>query len=121
MKKAKSAAGAASAAYRNVNKKLAKTVGIAATHSARPSVDFEQILDGIPPAMREMALEWYKRGIKRGIAFATDRVVDGTFQFNEDNELESPEEIIVRVRTKFTGEEWKRHEIAITPEDVGFT
>lgn len=112
---------AASAVYRKASNKVSQATGKEAVHSRYPKLDFEAAVDSIQASSKEKALEWYERGIKRGIAFATDRVADKTIQVEQDGTLIAPENFKVKVRTKFQGDEWKSHELVIDPEAVGFS
>lgn len=120
MHKTKTPAGAASAAYRNANKKLAKAVGVDPMSGPRPSADFEMILEAIPDAMREKALEWYERGIRRGIAYATDRMADGTIQLDDDGSVIAPDVLTVKVWTRIKGKK-EHHVLEVEAEEVGFS
>jgi hypothetical protein len=74
----KSPVGAASATYRKAVNGIASAVGLPPSHSKYPSEDFEAALESIPDALKEKALEWYIRGIKQGMAKATDLMAEGT-------------------------------------------
>ncbi len=88
-------------------------------HTRWPSQDFELLLDEIPEAMKAKALEWYERGIKRGLARATDLMGSGKITV-KDGVVYAPSEIQVNVRTKFRGEEWESREFIVDTTDIGF-
>ncbi len=111
---------AASATYRKATNKIATTLGREPLHSRSPRQDFELLVDDLPASIKERALQWYERGIKRGIAYATDKVVDGTFKLDDDGSLIAPDIFSLKVRTKILNGKWESHKIEIDPEDVGF-
>ncbi|CAJ3456006.1 Uncharacterised protein [Burkholderia pseudomallei] len=113
-------AGASSATYRKVVNALAeKVLDQDPRHTRYPSQDFELLLDEIPEAMKAKALEWYERGIKRGMARATDLMASGKITL-ENGTVYAPAEIQVRVKTKFRGEEWESREFTVDAEEIGF-
>ncbi len=111
--------GGPSATYRKVVNKISEKLNKDPEHSKYPSKDFELALDKMSEEMKRKALDWYEKGIKRGMAVATDMVADGIFYFKEDM-LYSPKEIKVNVRIKFKGEERESKEFIIDPEEIGF-
>lgn len=115
----KSPIGAASATYRKVVNGIASAVGQKPTHSKFPSEDFEAALELIPEAFKEKALEWYIRGIKRGMAKATDLMAEGTI-YVQDGAVIAPATMELKVRTKFRGDEWCRHEVEVQAKEIGF-
>ncbi|CAB3643582.1 hypothetical protein [Trinickia soli] len=111
--------GAAPATYRKVVNGLSRALDRDPVHTRRPSQDFELLLDEIPEAMKTKALEWYERGIKRGLARATDLMGSGKITVAE-GVVYAPSEIQVNVRTKFRGEEWESREFIVASTDIGF-
>ncbi len=119
MRRKKDTVAAASKTYRKVNKLLSKAVGVRVVHSKYPSDDFQNLLDQVDENMKTMALNWYERGIKRGISFATDCVLDGTIVKSRGS-ITAPNILPVKVRTRFKDENWHRRTFKIKAEDVGF-
>jgi len=114
----KSPAGASSATYRKVVNGIASAVGQKPSHSKYPSEDFEAALELIPDALKEKALEWYIRGIKRGMAKAIDLMAEGTI-YVQDGTVRAPPTMEVKVRTKLRGE-WDRHAVEVQAKEIGF-
>jgi hypothetical protein len=110
---------AASATYRKAVNKIAEALDKDPEHSRYPSADFETALESIPETMREKALEWYERGIRRGLSKATDLMADKTI-YLEDGVVYAPKIIQVKVRTKMRGRKWVQHEFSISCCDIGF-
>lgn len=120
MMKSNTPTGASSATYRTAVNKLAKKLKRKPIHTNRPSFDFEEMIDEIlPEAMKEKALEWYQRGIKRGMDKATDLMVSGKIH-RKGEVVYAPEKMKVRVRTKFSGEDWENHLFLIRSKEIGF-
>ncbi len=71
--------GGPSATYRKVVNKISEKLNKNQEHSKYPSKDFELVLDKMSEEMKMKALDWYERGIKRGMTVATDMVADGEF------------------------------------------
>ena len=67
---------ASSKTYRKTVNGIAEALDQEPNHSSRPSLDFETALEGIPEAIKQKAIEWYVRGIKRGMAKATDLMAE---------------------------------------------
>lgn len=110
---------AASATYRKAINEIAEAVGKDPEHSRYPRTDFEAALESIPEAMREKALEWYERGIRRGLSTATDLMADKTI-YLKDGVVYAPKTIKVKVRIKMSGTEWTSREFSIRSSDIGF-
>lgn len=110
---------AASATYRKAVNGIARTTNQKPNHTKYPSLDLEEALETIPEAIKQKAIEWYIRGIKRGMAKATDLMLEKKICL-KDEILYSPENISMSVRTKFKGEDWQHHKISIKPHEIGF-
>lgn len=116
-------AAASSKTYRKATKKLYEHMGKSPVHTNTPSDDFDAALEELSEVERKRVLTWYRRGIRRGLIFATDRVANGDIHFDEaaDN-LISPEEMTVRVKLRLkTGEDVLQKAFRFTAEDLGFT
>ena len=120
MHKSDDPATASSKTYRVAVKKLAKTIGVRPSHSRYPRDDFEDLLDEVDERSKKRAMKWYERGIKRGISFATDQVLDGTFHL-AGKTLTAPKQFTVSVRFKFSRETWRKRSFTIKAKDVGFS
>lgn len=120
MTKDNSPIGASSATYRKAVNKLAKKLKRQPSHSKYPSSDFEEIVEyTVSEVMKEKALQWYEMGIKRGMAKATDMMLFGKI-YKKNEEVFAPDEFTIKVKTRFSGEDWERHEFLIKSEDIGF-
>jgi len=113
------AVAASSATYRKVVNGIAKALDKDPIHSPYPSEDFESALDGIPDALKQKAMEWYVRGIKRGMSKATDLMVENKI-YIKDGVVYAPKEIQLNVRTRHKGEEWVSREIIVYSKEIGF-
>jgi hypothetical protein len=111
--------GAASATYRKAVNGIAEALDLEPSHSKYPSSDFEAALEAIPDAMKEQAIEWYIRGIKRGMAKATDLMAEGKI-YVQDGSVCAPAKIELKVRTKLRGGEWDRHAVKVLATEIGF-
>jgi TPR repeat protein len=109
----------ASATYTIANQKVAEALGKKAKHSGKPSLDLDEIVADIPEAMKEKALEWYERGIKRGMKKATDLMLAGEIHM-QDGAVLAPKTITIKVRTRFKNEEWNSRKYIIKTSDIGF-
>jgi hypothetical protein len=110
---------AASATYRKAVNGITKATKQKPNHSRYPSLDLEEALESIPEAMKQKAIEWYIRGIKRGMAKATDLMAEQVIYF-KDAAVYAPQKINISVRTKFKGEDWERHELDVESSEIGF-
>ena len=110
---------AASATYRKAVNGIAEALDQEPNHSRHPSLDFEAALEGIPDAIKQKAIEWYIRGIKRGMAKATDLMAEQKIYVREGT-VYAPKTIKVKVRTKPSGSEWERQEIVVQAREIGF-
>lgn len=112
-------AGAASATYRKAVNEIADALGTDPTHTKYPSLDFDEAVDAIPEEMKKKALEWYERGIKRGMAHATDLMASGDISVS-DGVVTAPATIKLKVRTKFKGEDWESRQVLVNCGEIGF-
>ncbi|WP_263080163.1 hypothetical protein [Endozoicomonas sp. Mp262] len=110
---------AASATYRKATNKIAEAAKLEPRHTANPSDDFLEIVEDMSDAMKTKALDWYERGIKRGMKKATDLMLDGKI-YREENIVYAPEEIAVKARIKFSGGEWQPFQLNVKAKDIGF-
>jgi hypothetical protein len=110
---------AASATYRIAVNGISEVLDVDAIHSDKPSKDFEDALSRIPEEMKGYALEWYERGIKRGLTKATDLMASGKIYF-QANYVYAPPVIKVRVRTKMKSGDWESHTLEVSAEEIGF-
>jgi hypothetical protein len=101
---ADSSVGAASATYRKAVNGIADAIKTDPRHTKYPSDDFQDMLDEIPEAMREKALQWYERGIKRGMRVATDLMAEGEI-YKEGDIVHAPNSMKVKSKIKMSGEE----------------
>lgn len=115
----KSPVGAASATYRKAVNGIAEALDQEPNHSKYPSLDFESALADIPLAIKEKALEWYIRGVKRGMAKATDLMVEEKI-YKENGTVYAPHKIKFNVRTKFNGGKWEFMQVEIQAKEIGF-
>ncbi|MDQ6974257.1 MAG: hypothetical protein Q9M10_05185 [Mariprofundaceae bacterium] len=111
--------GAASATYRKAVNKIANVLDKDPNHSRYPSLDFDEALADIPDAMKEKAVEWYVRGIKRGMAKATDLMAKGDIYIEKDTVI-APDNISVNVRIKFKGGDWESLQVMVKSKEIGF-
>lgn len=114
-----SPAGAASATYRKAVNGIADALKQEASHSKYPSLDFDVALESIPEALKEKAIEWYIRGIKRGLEKATDLMASNEI-YSENGFVYAPQKIKVNVKTKFAGGNWESHEMIVKSSEIGF-
>ncbi|MFZ1871750.1 MAG: hypothetical protein WAU54_02990 [Chania sp.] len=115
----KSEVGAISATYRIAVKKVAGALGKEAQHTNSPKIDLDEIVADIPDTMKEKAIEWYLRGIKRGMTKATDLMLTGKI-YMQGGTVIAPNTITVKVRTRFKDEEWSSRSFKIKASDIGF-
>jgi hypothetical protein len=98
---------------------VAKKLRIDPQHGKYPSDDFKEIIELIPEEIRKKAVKWYKMGIKRGFAKATDMMLDGEI-YKKGNTVYCPNRFEIRVKTKFSSEPWVKRKIEIKADDIGF-
>lgn len=110
---------AASATYRKAVSGIAEALDQEPGHSRYPSLDLEAALEGIPEAIKQKAIDWYIRGIKRGMAKATDLMAEQRIYVREST-VYAPKTIKVKVRTRLSGGEWERREIVVQSSEIGF-
>ena len=114
-----SSVGAVSATYRKAVNGIADALDQEPTHSKYPSLDLEAALEGIPDAFKQKAIEWYVRGIKRGMAKATDLMASRKI-YIEDGTVYAPQKLKINVRTKFSGGDWEPLEVVVLTKEIGF-
>ena len=114
-----SSVGAVSATYRKAVNGIADALDQEPTHSKYPSLDLEAALEGIPDAFKQKAIEWYVRGIKRGMAKATDLMASRKINI-EDGTVNAPQKLKINVRTKFSGGDWEPLEVVVLTKEIGF-
>lgn len=114
-----SSVAAASATYRKVVNDIAEVSDKEPTHSRYPRLDFEAALEGMSEAGKQKAIEWYVRGIKRGMAKATDLMAAKTI-YVKDATVYAPKKIKFNVRTKMSGEKWETLKVVIKSHEIGF-
>jgi len=114
-----SAVGASSATYRKAVNNIAEAIKSDPKHSKYPSDDLSIMIDEIPDAMKAKAIEWYERGVKRGMAKATDLMLDGKIYMDNEN-VHAPDIIKVKTKIKMSGGDWERKDIIIKATDIGF-
>ena len=110
---------ASSATYRKVVNGIAEALDQEPSHSSRPSLDFEAALEDIPEALKQKAIEWYVRGIKRGMAKATDLMAEQKI-YVQDGMVYAPKKIKIKVRMKFSSGDWERQEVVVQSHEIGF-
>ena len=111
--------GAASATYRKVANCIAEILDQEPYRSRYPSLDFEAALADIPDALKTKAIEWYIRGIKRGLAKATDLMAEKAI-YVEDGNVFAPKIMTIKVRTRVSGGEWEPLKVQISAKEIGF-
>jgi len=112
-------ASVASKTYRCATKKLAKVIGVTPIHTRYPSEDFENMLDKADNTTVNRALEWYERGIKRGILHTKHMVLNGTLAITKQR-ITIPKTIEVNVRVKFKNRRWQKRSFKFKAADIGF-
>lgn len=110
---------ASSATYRKAVNGIAEALDQEPNHSSDPSLDFESALESIPDAIKQRAIDWYIRGIKRGMAKATDLMAEQKI-YVQDGTVYAPTKIKIKVRTKLSGGEWERREVVVESREIGF-
>ena len=99
--------GAASATYRKATNEVAqRLLKSEPVHTKSPSKDFQEVLDLAEAKVDEKALEWYRRGLVRGLTKATDWILDGTISY-KSSKLEAPQELEINVKIKISGKKWE--------------
>lgn len=114
-----SSAGASSATYRKVVNRIATTLRQPAKHTRYPSDDFEAVAGRIDPESRQRALEWYRRGIRRGFIEACDALLDGQLQL-KGRTLHSPPSVVISMRVRFRGERWRQQRFDFSAAELDF-
>ncbi len=110
---------ASSATYRKAVNSISNAIDTQHSHSKYPSQDLLDIVDEIPEAMKEKALEWYERGIKRGLSKATDMMAEGKI-YKDGDFVVAPSVFNIKVRTKFKGDKWEQRTVVVEASEIGF-
>lgn len=110
---------AASATYRKATNAIADTIGVNPEHTGYPKEDFEEIINKLDGNLNEVALKFYRLGLRRGMIKATDMVVDGTLKYDKGI-LECPGDIEVKVKIKMPNEDIKKKKFTFKPKSIGF-
>ena len=110
---------ASSATYRKAVNKVAKVLKEQPNHSRYPSDDFEEMVELIDEKSRDRAIQWYKRGVRRGFIEACDAMLDGQLEL-KNNILYCLNNVEISVRVKFRGEKWEKMRIEFSAKDLGF-
>lgn len=115
-------AEASSKTYRKAIRKLVTTLAPDEDVPTRglPTEDFEESLNLARTASERRALEWYRRGLVRGIAKATDWLLDGKISSSGTDLVFNDPEFEVKVRIKLKGKKWRKKTFTIKPCEVGF-
>jgi hypothetical protein len=111
---------ASSATYRTAVNKVARSLREPAEHGPYPSEDFEAITDLIDPKSRERALEWYKRGIRRGLIQACNAMLRGELELKGSTLYCPADGLAVSVRVKFIGEPWEQQKFEFPADELDF-
>jgi hypothetical protein len=85
----------------------------------KPSADFDDVLDLARESSDRRALEWYRRGLVRGIAQATDWLINGTIDF-DDGVLTANAKFTVKRPIKLKGRPRTTKTFNIKSSEVGF-
>lgn len=105
--------------YRKAVNGIAEVLDKDPNHSKYPSLDFGEALSDIPDVIKEKAIEWYIRGIKRGMAKATDLMASGEIYLEKESVI-APPKIEINVRTKFKGSDWESMTVEVKSKAIGF-
>lgn len=117
--KAKEVIGAASATYRKVVNKVAQALRVDPNHTRYPSEDLESITDLIDEKSKERALQWYRRGLRRGFEEACDAIAEGKLEL-KNGSLYCPNEVVISVRIKFKDTPRVEKEFVFSADELGF-
>jgi len=115
----KNPVAAASAAERKAVNMIADALDINPKHTRYPSEDLSRHVDFIDEKSKKRAMQWYRRGLKRGFISACDAVIDGDLEF-EDGILYSPEKITISICVKFRRGEFERKKFRFSSKELGF-
>jgi hypothetical protein len=110
---------AASATYRKATNRVAKKIRVRPKHTRYPSDDFDAVADLIDVKTQKRALQWYKRGIRRGFIEACDALLDGRLELKAGS-LYCPSKLVISVRTRFRGSDWKKRVFKFKSGDFDF-
>lgn len=114
-----SSVAAASATYRKAVIGIAEALNKEPSHSQSPSHDLNSALEGIPEALKEKAIDWYTRGIKRGLAKAIDLMAEQKI-YHDHGTVYVPRKIKIKVKMKISGHEREQREIEVLANEVCF-
>jgi hypothetical protein len=118
--RSKEAIEAASKTYRKATTEVARRLlKSKPSHTKYPSEDFQEVLGLAEAKMEEKELEWYRRGLVRGLTKTTDWLLDGTISYKGDH-LEAPQELEINVRIRLSGKGWESRQFTIKASEIGF-
>ena len=109
----------ASKPYRKVVNKFAEALRVDPNHTQTPSEDFRDMLALMDQKSRERAVEWYRRGLRRGFDEATTAVAEGKIKF-KDGTLVCPGKVVLTCKIRFRGLKPKAQEFEFTADELGF-
>ena len=109
----------ASATYRKAVNKISDALRINPQHTKYPSEDLETNSELIDGQSKERAMEWYRRGLRRGFINACDAILEGNLEL-KNSTLYSPEKIVISVRARFKGNKKQDKEFTFSSEELGF-
>jgi len=123
MVKKNSPVAAASATYRKAVNAIGDALGVEPQHGDTPSDDLEIYADLIEEKSKERAIEWYRRGLKRGFINACDAMLRGNLQLKQkililNTKSNKTSEISVKV--KFRGEDWESKTFVFSADELEF-
>ena len=77
------------------------------------------VIDQLPDAIRGLLMDWYERGIRRGLKKATDLMLEDQI-FKEDGILHAPNSIEIKLKTRCGDEQWESRQVTIDAKEIGF-
>lgn len=98
---------ASSATYRKATNSIAEYLGVTPEHSKSPKHDFEKLLMGLDDKVAEIALNFYRMGLRRGLIKATDWVVDGKLKY-KDGRLTGPDSFVITMNIKMPNQKTRK-------------
>jgi len=119
MAKKNSPVASASATYRKAVNTIADALRIDPQHTRYPSEDLDLHAELIDEKSKERALEWYRRGLRRGFINACDAILEGDLEL-KGNTLYAPKKIVISVRVRFKGDKRRDKEFVFSSEELGF-
>jgi hypothetical protein len=79
------------------------------------------VTDLVDVKSRERALKWYRMGLRRGFAEATDAVVDGGLEYKaRTRTLYCPKKVVISVGVAFRGVLREEKQFTFTAKELGF-